>query len=180
MKKIIVAGALGLSLLMGLGSMACAEKPSPSSTIPYWSVWTDNKGMTHQTRCALDTLILQNFSVAGDPEWVSQNDPASQRYVFNIMPKDWVGSWHKNPMPQWIIPLSGQWFVKTTDGKYVEMGPGDISFGGDQAAQMINGQEGHQSGSVDHKPAKVIVVQLNQPPADVPHQECAAGGFPIQ
>ena len=49
-----------------------------------------------------------------------------------VQPVGWVGEWHENPKPQWIIPLSGRWFVETMDGKRVEMGPGEVSFGGDQ------------------------------------------------
>jgi hypothetical protein len=32
--------------------------------------------------------------------------------------------WHENPVKQWIVPLSGSWFVETMDNTYVEMGPG--------------------------------------------------------
>ena len=43
-----------------------------------------------------------------------------------------IGEWHENPMPQWIMPRRGRWRVETMDGVIVDMGPGDISFGGDQ------------------------------------------------
>jgi hypothetical protein len=32
-------------------------------------------------------------------------------------------------------PLSDRWFVESMDGQRVEMGPGEISFGGDQNAK---------------------------------------------
>jgi len=78
------------------------------------------------------------------------------------MPVGWIGDWHENPKPQWIIPLSGRWFVETTDGVRVEMGPGELSFGGDQNAKPdAHGRVGHRSGTVGDAPAVVMIVQLN-------------------
>jgi hypothetical protein len=77
-------------------------------------------------------------------------------------PVGWIGEWHSNPKPQWIVPLSGCWFVETTDGTRVEMGPGDMSFGSDQNAKPDkDGRQGHRSGTVGDVPAVLIVVQLN-------------------
>ena len=65
----------------------------------------------------------------------------------------WVGEWHENPKPQWIVPLSGQWFVETMDGNRVEMGAGDISFGADQNTRANNkGHKGHLSGTAGRSP----------------------------
>jgi hypothetical protein len=41
-----------------------------------------------------------------------------------VLPVGRMGDWHENPPPQWIIPLSGRWFVESMDGVRVEMGPG--------------------------------------------------------
>lgn len=68
--------------------------------------------------------------------------------IFTVLPVNWVGKWHENPQPQWIIPLSGRWFVETTDGMRVEMGTGEISFGGDQNTNML----------VVHFPLSIIYV----------------------
>ena len=47
----------------------------------------------------------------------------------------------------------GRWFVETTDGTRVEMGPGEISFGGDQNARPDSaGRQGHRSGTVGDAP----------------------------
>ena len=73
----------------------------------------------------------------------------------------WIGDWHENPKPQWIVPLSGRWFVETMDGMRVEMGPGEFSFGGDQNAnEDARGRIGHRSGTVGDAPATLMVVQL--------------------
>jgi hypothetical protein len=75
--------------------------------------------------------------------------------------------WHENPLPQWIVPLSGSWFVETMDGHRVEMGPGELSFGGDQGCRCLDGKQGHLSGAVGSEPALLMLIQLDQLPLEV-------------
>jgi hypothetical protein len=83
-----------------------------------------------------------------------------------VQPVGWVGEWHENPKPQWIIPLSGRWFVETMDGTRVEMGPGEISFGGDQNTKPdARGRRGHRSGTVGNQPSINLIVQLQSDPS---------------
>ena len=70
--------------------------------------------------------------------------------------------WHENPVPQWIVPLSGRWFVETMDGHRVEMGPGELSFGGDQGCRRTEGRLGHRSGALDGQPAMLMLIQLER------------------
>jgi hypothetical protein len=66
-------------------------------------------------------------------------------------------------MPQWIVPLSGRWFVETMDGTRVEMGPGEASFGNDQNSTAdAQGRKGHRSGTVGAQPAVLMIIQLEQ------------------
>lgn len=37
-----------------------------------------------------------------------------------------VIDWHENPVRQWIVPLSGRWFVETMDHLRVEMKAGNF------------------------------------------------------
>ncbi len=85
--------------------------------------------------------------------------------VVLVLPVGWVGEWHENPKPQWIIPLSGRWFVETMDGKRVEMGAGEVSFGGDQNTKPdAQGRKGHRSGTVGNQAAVTMLVQLEREP----------------
>ena len=100
--------------------------------VPYWHIWTDADGISHQSRCEL-------------------------------------GEFHKAPIqpaaaPQWIIPLSGRWFVESMDGVRVEMGPGEISFGEDQNTRQVDGKRGHLSGTVGPEPAVLMLVQFEMMP----------------
>ena len=79
-----------------------------------------------------------------------------------VLPIGWVGAWHENPKPQWIVPLSGRWFVESMDDMRVEMAAGEISFGADQHSRETAGKRGHRSGTVGDTPAVLMVVQFNE------------------
>jgi hypothetical protein len=59
------------------------------------------------------------------------------------------------------------------DGQRVEMGPGELSFGGDQNCREMEGRRGHRSGTVGDIPAVLMVVQWDDAPA--PAGPCGFG-----
>jgi hypothetical protein len=65
-----------------------------------------------------------------------------------VLPVGWIGDWHENPRPKWIIPLSGRWFVESMDGIRIEIGPGQISFGEHPNTRQVDGKRGHLSGTL--------------------------------
>src|SRR5665213_337317 len=78
--------------------------------LTYWHLWTDANGVSHQTRCALDRFEQGSVGAAA-PQW---NDPQAKglaTVVLVVLAVGWVGGWHKNPAPQWILPVSGRWWV---------------------------------------------------------------------
>lgn len=152
------------------------EKSIKNNEIGYWSLWTDEKGVSHQSLCKLDSLSLQNFSVSGAPEWVSTDDMKTSRYVFNIMPVGWKGNWHKSPQPQWVIPTEGKWYIESMDNHRVEFGPGELSFGYDSISTLNDGKIGHLSGNPGDVPARVLVVQVDSLPKNISDKRCMAGG----
>jgi len=138
-----------------------SDKNPMSPTIDYWHVWTDADGVSHQTRCQLQDFAQKSISPPASPQWISQLKQSGATVVFSVLPVGWVGAWHENPKPQWIIPLSGRWFVETMDGQRVEMGTGEISFGADQNTKPdAQGHQGHLSGTVGNEPAVLMMVQL--------------------
>ena len=140
------------------------EKPS----IGYWHLWTDEDGTSHQQRCQLTEWELKGVGGA-DPQWNDKQLRSEATTVFTVQPVGWVGTWHENPAPQWIIPISGRWWVEAMDGTRVEMGPGDISLGEDQGCkQDVQGRKGHRSGTVGGQPAVLMTVQLHVPPVRRP------------
>lgn len=129
---------------------------------PYWHVWTDDSGMTHQTRCHLSGFELSPISKGVTPQWNNWLLTANATVAYVLLPVGWVADWHENPKPQWIVTLSGSWYVETTDGVRVEMGPGEVSFGCDQNSRPDGeGRTGHLSGVVGDAPCMLMLVQLN-------------------
>ena len=41
------------------------EKPR----VPYWHLWTDAEGVSHQTRCALTDFDMKSMQPPADPQW---------------------------------------------------------------------------------------------------------------
>jgi hypothetical protein len=129
--------------------------------VKYWHVWTDENGISHQTQCELSNFEKESMGGDAAPQWNDHLLSSDAEVLFTVQPVNWVGEWHENPKPQWIVPLSGKWFVETMDGTRVEMGAGDISFGGDQKTKSNDeGNKGHLSGTVGDEPAVLMVVQL--------------------
>lgn len=130
-------------------------------TLTYWHVWTDDEGVSHQTQCELTDYKQESMGGDAAAQWNNRLMSGDAEILFATLPVGWVGEWHENPRPQWIVPLSGTWYVETMDGVRVEMGPGELSFGGDQKTQTDkNGRKGHVSGCVGEEPAKLMVIQL--------------------
>lgn len=139
-----------------------------SPTVHYWHLWTDAEGVSHQTHCTMTEFELKSIQPSAAPQWQGKSVRGSMSVLTTVLPPAWEGDWHENPKPQWIIPLSGRWFVESMDGTRIEMGCGDISFGGDQHCRAVAGRRGHRSGTVGEAPAVLMLVQFEDasaPPA---------------
>lgn len=132
--------------------------------IPYWHLWTDENGVSRHTRCEMTEFDKKSMSPPASPQWQGQKTHDGATVFVTVQPVGWTGDWHENPKPQWIIPLSGRWFVEAMDGSRVEMGPGEISFGEDQGTRERDGKKGHYSGTVGDEPAVLMIVQYDSPP----------------
>lgn len=140
-----------------------SDKPS----VQYWHVWTDENGVSCQGRCELTDFKFESISSGAASSWVNWLSSPGSQVIVMVLPVGWVGEWHENPKPQWIIPLSGRWFVETMDGMRVEMGPGELSFGNDQNTKPdAQGCRGHRSGIIGDQPCVIIIVQVEQVPVN--------------
>ena len=151
-----------------------AADVSPTDTrdtprVGYWHIWTDDKGVSHQDRCALDRFSLKGIGGAA-AQWNDAQPDERATVVFTVQPVGWVGEWHENPAPQWIVPLTGRWWVESMDGTRVEMGPGDLSLGEDQnCVADAKGRKGHRSGTIGSEPAVLMTVRLGD---RIPRRPC--------
>ncbi len=137
-------------------------------SVPYWHIWTDADGISHQTRCKLDQFELKGVGNAA-PQWNNKQERSESTVVFTVQPVGWVGEWHENPAPQWITVMSGRWWVESMDGTRVEMGAGEMSLGEDQNCRKdAEGRNGHRSGTIGDEPAVLMTVQLHVAPVGRP------------
>ncbi|MBZ9710375.1 cupin domain-containing protein (plasmid) [Mesorhizobium sp. B2-1-8] len=143
---------------------------SARPTVHYCHLWTDDDGISRQTQCAMTEFDLKSIAPPADPQWQGKKSSGRMTTLVTVLPVGWIGTWHENPKPQWIVPLSGRWFVESMDGERVEMGPGELSFGGDQNCREVDGKRGHRSGTAGDAPAVLMVVQLEDVPA--PSRPC--------
>jgi hypothetical protein len=152
---------LALAFAAGPASIAAAQSPNPQP-FKYWHVWVDSAGTTHQTQCEFKDFSTLSLGKGVEPIFIDELQDRPAHVVIAQFPKGWVGQWHENPAPQWIIPLSGRWFVETMDGHRVEMGPGDASLGEDQGSRPDGaGHVGHLSGTLGDAPITLMFVQLD-------------------
>ena len=136
----------------------------PRPSIPYWHLWTDAQGVSHQRRCALTEWQLAGIGNAA-PQWNDPQPRSDATVVFTVQPVGWVGDWHENPAPQWIVVLSGRWWIESMDGTRIEQGPGEFSLGEDQQCTADeHGRKGHRSGTLGGEPAVLMTVRLHVPP----------------
>lgn len=136
-----------------------STEAGPKPSVPYWHLWTDNNGISHQSRCRLTDYTLKCVGPA-NPQWNNAQETCLSTVVFTVQPVGWVGEWHENPAPQWIIVLSGHWWIESMDGTRIEQGPGEFSFGEDQGCTETDGKKGHRSGTIGDQPAVLMTVQL--------------------
>lgn len=140
------------------------DKPS----VTYWHLWCGEDGVSHQSKCALTEWELKGVGGAA-PQWNDEQPSADSTVVFTVQPVGWVGDWHENPAPQWIVVLSGRWWIEAMDGTRIEQGPGEFSLGEDQGCIAdASGRKGHRSGTIGNEPAILMTVQLHVPPIHRP------------
>lgn len=131
--------------------------------VGYWHLWRDADGVSHQTRCALRDFEQTCIGQAS-AQWNDERPRGEATVVFTVLPADWVGEWHENPAPQWIVPLSGGWWVESMDGTRVQMRAGELSLGEDQGCVAdAQARRGHRSGTLDGMPTVLLVVQRHVP-----------------
>lgn len=135
----------------------------PPPQVPYWHLWVDADGVSHQQPCQLTRYQAHSVGPA-DPQWNNPQPRGESTVVFTVQPVGWVGEWHENPAPQWIVVLSGRWFIESMDGTRIEQGPGEFSLGEDQGCVASDGRRGHRSGTVGDQPAVLMTVQLHVDP----------------
>ncbi len=139
-----------------------SDAPDPKPSIPYWHLYVGTDGASRFVQCAMTELEWKALSSA--PQWQGHKTTTTISVSFVVLPPGWFGDWHENPKPQWVIPLSGAWYVEAMDGQRITFGPGEIHFGEDQNTREQGGKKGHLSGTIGDAPCVQMIVQYEEPP----------------
>jgi hypothetical protein len=131
--------------------------------IPYYSLWTEADGTSRLAACTLGAFQAKSVGGKAAPMWMRAFPGDVAAVFFAVLPVGWVGEWHESPRPQWVVPLSGRWFIEAQDGSRVEMGPGDIHWGQDLGTRVIDGAQGHRSGQIGAEPCVQLMLQFKAP-----------------
>jgi hypothetical protein len=138
---------------------ACDAGSPPA--MPFWKMLIGSEGLSTVQPRWLEGFIQQSVSGEAAPIWMREFRGTVKAVWFNVLPVGWVGEWHLSPALQWVVPLSGRWFIETQDGTRLEMGPGDIHWGADLEGRAIDGKRGHRSGQLGDAPCVQIMVQFD-------------------
>ena len=136
--------------------------PADRPRIPYRHLYVDGEGVSRFADCAMTELEWKALTSAA--QWQGPKTTGPFSVLFVVLPVGWFGDWHENPKPQWVIPLSGAWYVEAMDGQRLAFGPGEIHFGEDQDTRERDGKRGHLSGTVGDVPCVQMIVQYETPP----------------
>ncbi len=98
---------LSFLLCTAATDLAQTRRQTPPK-VPYWHVWTDDKGVSHQTRGELSQFELQSIQPPALPQWLNHLKAEGATITVAVKPPGYEGGWHENPKAQWIIPLSGR------------------------------------------------------------------------
>ena len=60
-----------------------------SPRLSYWHLWTDEHGISHQTKCALEDF---DFKGVGNPapQWNNKQPRGEATVIFAVQPVGWV------------------------------------------------------------------------------------------
>lgn len=135
------------------------DRRTAGPTYPYWVLERGPQGLTTMRRAELDGFVSRTLGGRAAPSAVLDVPGDFQNVSFVHLPVGWVGEWHESPYPQWVVALEGRWFIEPQDGTRVEMGPGDLHWGGDQGTDDVGGGKGHRSGQLGDGPCLLMMVQ---------------------
>mmetsp|Transcript_85893 Transcript_85893/g.134309 ORF Transcript_85893/g.134309 Transcript_85893/m.134309 type:complete len:188 (-) Transcript_85893:143-706(-) len=152
----------------GLATNAVASQPI-TGIINYVHVWTSADGETHLEDCEVKNLAEKKLPGGESAQYVrdlaASVSGLNQSYVI-VTQQLGPNPWHHCPGTQFVVTLSGTWFVNTTDGAQRFLPPGTWLFQDDSAkhpaAEAGTRKAMHYSEAVG--PCNQLVIGWNKEP----------------
>jgi hypothetical protein len=130
--------------------------------VKFLTLLTDTDGKSTLGEDRLTGFVERSLGGKAAPLWMKVFQGDLDKVVFTILPAGWTGEWHESPGPQWVVALSGRWFIETQDGKRIEMNAGEIHWGADQGTATIGGNTGHRSGALGDDDCVLLMVRFKE------------------
>mmetsp|Transcript_137045 Transcript_137045/g.382126 ORF Transcript_137045/g.382126 Transcript_137045/m.382126 type:complete len:209 (-) Transcript_137045:94-720(-) len=159
----------GLAKTGGDLEAACAEAPAGPGIIGYVHLWVDADGETHLKDCIVKDLVLQKLPGGRADQYVRNlADTIPGLHETGVIVTQLLGPnpWHHCPSTQFVLTMSGTWYVNTTDGDQRYLPAGTWLFQDDTAdhpaAQPGTRKAMHYSEAVG--PCNQMVLQWDRAP----------------
>ena len=94
------------------------------------------------------------------------------KLIFTQFPGGAVNPWHQCPTAQFVIPMSGWWRVNTTDGDWLDRGPGHVLYQDDYVGLSVGGKSPKHYSSTIGGPCNQLVISAAGRTATVDDQTC--------
>src|SRR5262245_35933015 len=96
---VVIAGATGYPHFISAAIPEASTPTGPAAgqdkpTVPFWHVWTDDKGVSHKKRCKLSDFQFQSISKGAAASWIDRQSTPGATVVVLVLPVGWVGEWH--------------------------------------------------------------------------------------
>jgi hypothetical protein len=118
----------------------------------YTRIYADAEGESHFDTVEV-ALSPTNYVPPTPPLMLSSFVPATQ-YAFLRAAAGWTGGWHRTPVRQLAVVVSGEWEIETSDRDIRRFGPGSCVLAEDRTGK------GHDSRQVAGAPIDLVVVHL--------------------
>lgn len=142
--------------------------PSPSESsqpldFKYIQLWADADGETHIAQCRMSGFREDAYSSL--PQFVRDDFGGNTtKLIFTELSVGLTQPLHSPPAVQFVVTLSGSWYIETTDGGYYAFQAGEVLFQDNTAKSPAAKIPEHYSGTVGDVPCQQMVIQLNRTP----------------
>jgi hypothetical protein len=159
---VVLSAAVPVVLRMATGKSTGNSSEQPND-FRYYQIYASESGTTHFGKWKMTGFDLQAYG--SKPQYVrSDFGGEPTKLVFTELAVGLEQPLHSCPAVQFVVTLSGSWYVKTTDGTKFAFKPGDVLFQDNTKNSPANKQPEHYSGVVGDQPCQQMIVQLSRPP----------------
>lgn len=129
----------------------------------YTHLWTSADGETHLKECYMKGFDVKSFAGDTPPQFVKEGSKPT-KVTFSELTVDNLQDFHSCPGVQFVVCLSGSWFVETTDGDRKDFQPGEVLFQDDCEASPAKKAPKHKSGVNGDKPNRQMILSVDREP----------------